>query len=423
MDNHGILESLLFTAGDEGLDEKQLLEILDISKDQLVELIENYSSHGLIIQRFGTTYVLTTKKEASMYIEQLIEQKSQMKLSQAAMEVLSIIAYNQPLSRSDIELIRSINSDGAVKTLIAKGLVEAKVVNEQRSQQLITTDLFLNVFGISNIEDLPTTEEDDEEMDAFFSNLVNQKEKIMTKELERLQKRIANSGYTSRRKAETLISEGKVKVNGTTVTELGTKVKPSDTIEVEGIKIELEDKIYILFHKPTQVITSVSDDRGRTVVTDYFKDIEARIYPVGRLDYDTSGLLLLTNDGEFTNLMTHPRYQIKKKYVAKLKGYLMREEVKALEKGIELEDGMTQPAEVKVKKQDKDKNTTLVEITITEGRNRQVRRMFEHFGHQVTKLSRIEYGPLNVVGLNAGEGRVLTPHEVKVMRHLAEHGK
>lgn len=175
MDNHGILESLLFTAGDEGLDEKQLLEILDISKDQLVELIENYSSHGLIIQQFGTTYVLTTKKEASMYIEQLIEQKSQMKLSQAAMEVLSIIAYNQPLSRSDIELIRSINSDGAVKTLIAKGLVEAKVVNEQRSQQLITTDLFLNVFGISNIEDLPTTEEDDEEMDAFFSNLVNQK--------------------------------------------------------------------------------------------------------------------------------------------------------------------------------------------------------------------------------------------------------
>ncbi|EVV39308.1 segregation and condensation protein B [Staphylococcus aureus F62010] len=175
MDNHGILESLLFTAGDEGLDEKQLLEILDMSKDQLVELIENYSSHGLMIQRFRTTYVLTTKKEAATYIEQLIEQKSQMKLSQAAMEVLSIIAYNQPLSRSDIELIRSINSDGAVKTLIAKGLVEAKVVNEQRSQQLITTDLFLNVFGISNIEDLPTTEEDDEEMDAFFSNLVNQK--------------------------------------------------------------------------------------------------------------------------------------------------------------------------------------------------------------------------------------------------------
>ena len=103
-----------------------------------------------------------------------------------------------------------------------------------------------------------------------------------------------------------------MKVNGQVITELGTKVKSSDTVEVEGIKIEQEDKIYILFYKPTQVITSVSDDRGRTVVTDYFKDLEARIYPVGRLDYDTSGLLLLTNDGEFTNLMTHPRYHIQK---------------------------------------------------------------------------------------------------------------
>ena len=245
----------------------------------------------------------------------------------------------------------------------------------------------------------------------------------MSKELERLQKRIANSGYTSRRKAETLITEGKVKVNGQVVTELGTKVSHSDTVEVEGIKIEQEDKMYILFYKPTQVITSVSDDRGRKVVTDYFEDIETRIYPVGRLDYDTSGVLLLTNDGEFTNLMTHPRYHIKKKYVAKLKGYLMREQVKELEQGIELEDGFTQPAQVKIKRQDEEKNTTLVEITISEGRNRQVRRMFEYFGHEVNKLTRIQFGPLDLKGLNAGEGRVLTPHEVKTLRHLAENGK
>lgn len=244
----------------------------------------------------------------------------------------------------------------------------------------------------------------------------------MSKEFERLQKRIANSGYTSRRKAETLIVEGKVKVNGTVTDELGTKVKPSDVIEVEGIKLEQEDKLYILFYKPSQVITSVSDDKGRTVVTDYFKELDTRIYPVGRLDYDTSGLLLLTNDGEFTNLMMHPRYKIQKKYVAKLKGYLMREEVKALEKGIMLEDGLTQPAIVKVKNQDKEKNTTLVEITIAEGRNRQVRRMFEHFGHTISKLQRIEFGPLNLKGLNAGEGRVMTPHEVKTIRHMAENG-
>lgn len=134
----------------------------------------------------------------------------------------------------------------------------------------------------------------------------------MSKELERLQNELLIVDTHHEEKAETLITEGKVKVNGQTVTELGTKVKSSDTVEVEGIKIEQEDKMYILFYKPTQVITSVSDDRGRTVVTDYFKDLETRIYPVGRLDYDTSGLLLLTNDGEFTNLMTHPRYHIQK---------------------------------------------------------------------------------------------------------------
>ncbi|ELK4475530.1 rRNA pseudouridine synthase [Staphylococcus pseudintermedius] len=245
----------------------------------------------------------------------------------------------------------------------------------------------------------------------------------MSQQLERLQKRIANSGYTSRRKAETLIEEGKVQVNGKTVTELGTKVRPSDEVTVEGIPLEQEDKLYILFYKPAQVITSVSDDRGRKVVTDYFDDLETRIYPVGRLDYDTSGLLLLTNDGEFTNLMTHPRYKISKTYVAKIEGYILREQVKQLEKGIQLEDGLTQPAKVKVKKQNKEKNTSLVEITITEGRNRQVRRMFEHFGFSVQKLSRVSFGPLTLKGLGAGEGRALSPHEVKSLRHLAENGQ
>lgn len=175
MNKHGILEALLYTSGDEGLEVKQLLEILEVNEDELKKLIDTYESNGLIIQQFGTTCVLTTKKEAANYIEALIEQKSKMKLSQAAMETLSIIAYNQPLTRSDIEMIRGINSDGAVKTLIARGLVEAKEVQNSRSQQLITTDLFLNVFGIEKLEDLPTTQEDDEEMDAFFNNLVNQK--------------------------------------------------------------------------------------------------------------------------------------------------------------------------------------------------------------------------------------------------------
>lgn len=175
MDNLEILEALLYTSGDEGLDQQQIINILDINVKQLDCLIDSYESRGLVIQKFGTTIVLTTKKEASSYIEQLIQQKSKMKLSQAAMETLSIIAYNQPLTRGDIEMIRGINSDGAVKTLIARGLVEAKDVDYSRSHHLLTTDLFLNVFGITNLDELPTTEEDDAEMDKFFNLLVNQK--------------------------------------------------------------------------------------------------------------------------------------------------------------------------------------------------------------------------------------------------------
>ena len=169
MDNIAILEALLYTSGDEGLEQKQIIDILDINLNQLEDLVSKYHSHGLTIQRYGSTYVLTTKKETSTYIEQLVKEKSKMKLSQAAMETLSIIAYNQPLTRGDIEMIRGINSDGAVKTL------EAKDVDHSRSHHLITTDLFLNVFGIENLDALPTTEEDEAEMDEFFSNLVNQK--------------------------------------------------------------------------------------------------------------------------------------------------------------------------------------------------------------------------------------------------------
>ncbi|MCD8915078.1 MULTISPECIES: SMC-Scp complex subunit ScpB [Staphylococcus] len=172
---NGILEGLLYTAGDEGLESKQLQEILDVSEETLETLVASYESPGLMIHQYGSTYVLTTKQEISSYIEQLVKQQSKMKLSQAAMEVLSIIAYNQPVTRNDIEIIRGINSDGAAKTLIARGLVEAKDEESSRSQQLYTTPLFLNVFGMKNIDELPTTEEEEEEIESFFNNLINQK--------------------------------------------------------------------------------------------------------------------------------------------------------------------------------------------------------------------------------------------------------
>ncbi|MED4532249.1 23S rRNA pseudouridine(2605) synthase RluB [Metabacillus fastidiosus] len=241
--------------------------------------------------------------------------------------------------------------------------------------------------------------------------------------MERLQKVIAHAGIASRRKAEQLIQEGKVKVNGKVVTELGTKVTDQDRVEVEGVPLEREEPVYLLLYKPTGVISAVKDDKNRKVVTDFFPYITQRIYPIGRLDYDTSGLLLLTNDGEFANILTHPRYEVEKTYVAKLKGIPLREQVKQLERGIQLEDGKTAPAKVKVLSIDKKKQTSIVEIKIREGRNRQVRRMFEAIGHQVQKLKREQLAFLDLKGLSTGDSRELTPHEVKQLRALALHGR
>ncbi|WP_100331457.1 pseudouridine synthase [Bacillus xiapuensis] len=240
--------------------------------------------------------------------------------------------------------------------------------------------------------------------------------------MERLQKVIAQAGFASRRKAEQWIKDGKVTVNGQVVKELGTKVSASDKVEVSGIPVERQEKVYFLFYKPRGVISAVSDDKNRKVVTDYFPLVEERIFPVGRLDYDTSGLLIMTNDGEFSNLLTHPRYQVEKTYVARINGIPKRHMLKQLETGVELEDGKTAPAKVKELSADKRKQRALIEITIHEGRNRQVRRMFEAIGFEVQKLKRERYAFLDLKGLNAGEYRELTAHEVKRLRTLAETG-
>ena len=240
--------------------------------------------------------------------------------------------------------------------------------------------------------------------------------------MERLQKVIAHAGIASRRKAEELIVDGKVKVNGKVVKELGIKVTDQDRVEVEGIPLEREEPVYLLLYKPTGVISAVKDDKGRKVVTDFFPYIKQRIYPIGRLDYDTSGILLLTNDGEFANILMHPRYEVEKSYVAKVKGIPTREKIKQLERGIRLDDGKTAPAHVKVLSVDKKKQMSIIELKIHEGRNRQVRRMLEAIGHQVVKLKREKFAFLNLNGLATGDSRELTPHEVKQLRALAQHG-
>ena len=233
--------------------------------------------------------------------------------------------------------------------------------------------------------------------------------------MERLQKVISNLGYTSRRKAEELIVNGKVLVNGEVVTELGTKVKTSDIIQVEGMILDNQRNYeYYLLNKPRGVITSASDEHGRKTVVDLIQT-EARIYPVGRLDYDTTGVLILTNDGELTNKLTHPSSKIEKTYLAKVSGLVKGYEIKELRSGVIIDGKKTAPAKVRLKKYDKKTDKSMVEITIYEGRNHQVKKMFESMHHDVVKLKRVKYANLDLTGLKSGEYRKLSNKEIAIL--------
>ena len=230
--------------------------------------------------------------------------------------------------------------------------------------------------------------------------------------MERLQKYLSSCGIASRRKSEELILAGKVKANGKIVTELGTKVSEKDEVEVENMEVYRKEKEYYLLYKPEKTICSVSDEKGRTTVVDLIETDE-KIFPVGRLDYDTTGLLLLTNDGELTNKLTHPKGFVEKTYIAKVSGIVTGKEIHELEEGIELEGVKTKKARAKLKKIDKKNNKSYVELTITEGRNHQVKNMFAALGHKVLKLERISYALFDLEGMKIGEYRRLTAKEVK----------
>lgn len=240
--------------------------------------------------------------------------------------------------------------------------------------------------------------------------------------MERIQKIIANSGVASRRKAEELIKEGRVKVDGKVVTELGTKVSKKSIIEVDNVKISSEEKEYYLLNKPRGVVTTTSDEHGRKTVVSLI-ETDKRIYPVGRLDYDTTGALILTNDGEFANNITHPKNQIDKAYVAKINGILTIADIMALKKGVMLDDIKTSPAKVKIKKVDNKNKVSIVEITIHEGKNHQVKRMFEKLGYEVLKLKRERIAFLTLKGLSSGDYRSLTPKEVNQLYDLSMNKK
>ncbi len=237
--------------------------------------------------------------------------------------------------------------------------------------------------------------------------------------MERLQKIIANSGYCSRRKAEELILNGKVKVNGETINTLGSKASYADTIIINGVTLKLEPKEYVLLYKPRGVVSSVHDDKGRKTVVDIVES-ENRLYPVGRLDYDTSGLLLLTNDGELTNLLIHPSHEVEKVYLVKIDDIVNPSLVKSLSNGVVIDGKKTGKARVKIKKIDKKKKSSLIELTIYEGRNHQVKKMFEAIGYKVSKLKREKFAGLTLDGLKSGEYRHLNIKEVKTLYAVAK---
>ena len=240
--------------------------------------------------------------------------------------------------------------------------------------------------------------------------------------MERLQKRIAQSGVASRRKSEELIASGRVKVNGKTITEMGFKVNSSDIILVDNKQIDREIKEYYLLNKPRGVVSTSSDDKGRKTVVELI-NTNARIYPVGRLDYDTTGLIILTNDGVFANLMMHPKNKIDKVYVAKIKGVLDVESIHKLERGVIIDNEKTSPAKVKVRKKNLENNTSVVQLTIHEGKNHQVKKMFEAVGYDVVKLKRERVGFLTLGTLQSGEYRKLNSKEIKQLYDLANFKK
>lgn len=236
--------------------------------------------------------------------------------------------------------------------------------------------------------------------------------------MERLQKVIASSGLTSRRKAEELIKNGKVRVNGNIIRELGTKVSYSDNIIVDGVLLKKDtNKEYYLLNKPRGIISSVNDDKNRKTVVDLI-NTDTRIYPIGRLDYDTTGLILLTNDGELTNILSHPSNNIEKTYIAKIEGILDVEDINALKRGIVIDGKKCKPVRFKIRKKDKEKNTSLVEITIVEGRNHIVKKLFHELKHEVIKLKRETYAFLTLGDLKSGEYRQLSIKEVKKLYSL-----
>ena len=235
----------------------------------------------------------------------------------------------------------------------------------------------------------------------------------------RLQKYMSECGVASRRKSEELIKKGEVYVNGRQITELGFQVSSKDEVIVSGKEIKKEDKEYYLLYKPNKTVSSVKDEKGRTTVVDLIES-KAKLFPVGRLDYDTSGLLLITNDGELSNILTHPKYEIERVYEVKIDGLIKGNEIKTLENGIVIDNIKTKKCKIKLKKLDKKNKRSYLTVKLEEGKNHEVKNLFGYFNYKVLKLKRIRFAFLTLDNLKMGEYRKLSVKEVKDLKSLGK---
>jgi len=416
------VEAILF-ASPEPLSDREIGKILKKNKRHISGIIDNlnakYAQWGRTfrIEKFGSKYRYYTLPDYDKFINRLAEIPRPVKLSRASLEVLSIIAYRQPVVKADIEKIRGINSDGVTRTLIERSLIEIAGRSDGPGRPILykTTREFLEFFGISDLSALPKHDDSGNAGDIAGSLIISRPAEDQNSPpipRMRLNKFLAKSGIASRRAADLLIQQGMIAVNGALVTQLGVIInEESDKVTFNNKPVTISyDYIYLLVHKPSGYIITCKDNHGRPIILDLVSKYKKIVKPVGRLDYDSSGLIILTNDGEFAFRLSHPRYEINKKYLVKCEGSISDEGIKKLESGIKLHDGLTSPASIELVS--RNNNYSRFYITIHEGRKRQIRRMCGAIGLKVVALKRISIGNLELGNLKSGRYRLLTEKEI-----------
>ena len=445
------LEAVLMVA-DQPLDESTLASAVGYPVSEVVDalaaLAEEYAvaRRGFELRNVAGGWRYYTREEFAPVVEKFVLDGQQTRLTQAALETLAVVAYKQPVSRSRVSAVRGVNVDGVMRTLLTRGLVEEAGTDQETGAHLYrTSNYFLERIGVTSLEELPElapflpgvddyVDEDQESVrevpEAAVARARTRRRldrvRRAVREVEtdedgmiRLQKLLAQSGVASRRKCEEIMLAGLVEVDGEIVTRLGTKVDPrSAVIRVDGRRLPpVSAHVYLVLNKPRGVVSTMSDPEGRPTLSDYVADRPERLFHVGRLDTDTDGLILLTNDGDFAQKMAHPSYEVEKSYVAEVEGVVSKATLATLLAGVTLEDGPVQVREVRVRSSHNQRS--IVELVIHEGRNRIVRRLLDHVGHPVQRLSRTRIGPVRLADLKTGKLRELDDREVGTLLDVA----